>query len=170
MIRLGKSNTMKVIATAVFQYAKESGRKVGQLIFDPAAEYAEENEQDQTALAQIGSEYVRRYRFGASQAELKADPGLRPLALNFFNDDDDAIATTWDLVRDAVSDRAHAQYVTAFMSANPVGPTNPQTEGDFRRRHHALRARLMLYAALMKAGLAPPADWGFWAPLSKELR
>jgi hypothetical protein len=96
MTRLGKSNTMKVIATAVFVYAKRRRQKVGQLIFDPAAEYAEVNEQDRTALSQLGPEYVRRYRFGATEKELAGDSGLSPLALNFFNTND--IEPVWALI------------------------------------------------------------------------
>ncbi len=40
MTRLGKSNTMKTIATAVCGYAAETGQPIGQLLFDPAGEYA----------------------------------------------------------------------------------------------------------------------------------
>ena len=40
MTRKGKSNTNKVIATATYQYAREKELKIGQLIFDPAGEYA----------------------------------------------------------------------------------------------------------------------------------
>ncbi len=70
MTRKGKSNTMKVIAAAVHEYALAAGIPIGQLIFDPAAEYAKVNVQDGTALAEIGREHVVRYRLGATDAEL----------------------------------------------------------------------------------------------------
>ena len=57
MTRLGKSNTMKTIASAVFKHAVETDQRIGQLLFDPAGEYANVNVQDQTALAQIGPEH-----------------------------------------------------------------------------------------------------------------
>src|SRR4051794_18112987 len=53
MTRLGKSNTMKTVATAVFQHAVETRQRIGQLLFDPAGEYANVNDQDQTALASL---------------------------------------------------------------------------------------------------------------------
>src|SRR5207247_1230199 len=51
MTRLGKSNTMKTIATGVFEYAAQTRQRIGQLLFDPAGEYANVNVQDRTAMA-----------------------------------------------------------------------------------------------------------------------
>ena len=48
---------------------------MGQLIFDPAAEYSKVNVQDGTALAEIGREHVVRYRLGATDAELAEEEG-----------------------------------------------------------------------------------------------
>ncbi len=168
MTRLGKSNTMKVIATAVFRYGKTQGVKIGQLIFDPASEYASENPQDGTALAKLGAEHVRRYRFGATQAELDEDAGLRPLALNFFNEDE--IGPVWDLIGDFAGAANSAQYVTAFAHADVVGPDELIDGDDRKQRHYARRARLMLYAALIKAGLEPPRGWTYRAPTNSDLR
>ncbi len=56
MTRTGKSNTTKTIASAVFQLRTgESGQRVGQLIFDPNGEYANENPQDQGCLKNIAN-------------------------------------------------------------------------------------------------------------------
>ena len=82
MTRLGKSNTMKILATAIFEDAKRTGQKIGQLLFDPAGEYADVNVQDQTALAQIGPQHVTIFRFGADGSE----PGILPLSLNFLSE------------------------------------------------------------------------------------
>lgn len=169
MTRLGKSNTMKVIATAVFRYGKTTGVKIGQLIFDPASEYASENPQDGTALAKLGAEHVRRYRFGATQAELDEDPGLRPLALNFFNEDE--IGPVRDLVGSfALAATNSAQYATAFAYADLVGPAELVDGDDRKQRQYARRARLMFYATLIKAGLEPPQRWTYWAPTNGDLR
>lgn len=51
MTRTGKSNTTKIIAKSVyeFRYPKETGCKslrIGQIVFDPNGEYANENAQD----------------------------------------------------------------------------------------------------------------------------
>lgn len=168
MTRKGKSNTNKVIATMTHQYAKEQGLTIGQLIFDPAGEYAYVNKQDETALAEIGEEHVVRYRLGATDEELNADPGLRSLALNFF--DDSSIAIVWELIRDFVLRLNDAQYVQAFLNAEVVGPAIPQTNDDYRALSHARRARALAYACFLKAGLKAPGNWRMYVPLKKAVR
>lgn len=168
MTRKGKSNTNKVMAAMTHQYAKEQGLAIGQLIFDPAGEYAYVNKQDETALAEIGAEHVVRYRLGATNEELDADPGLRSLALNFF--DDASIAIVWELVRDFVLRLNQAQYVQAFLNADIIGPSNPLTNDDYRALSHARRARSLTYACFLKAGLRAPANWRMYVPLKKSVR
>ena len=48
MTRTGKSNTTKIIIQSVFdlRFAKDKPRRIGQIVFDPNGEYANENEQD----------------------------------------------------------------------------------------------------------------------------
>lgn len=168
MTRKGKSNTVKVIATTTYQYARENEMKIGQLIFDPAGEYANVNEQDKTALAEIGPEHVVRYKLGATQKELDADAGLRSLAINFY--DEDAIGVVWSLVGAFAVRLNNAQFVQAFAAADVEGVPNPQTRDDWRQVKRARRARMMLYATFMRVGLQPPANWGMWCPLKQSLR
>ncbi len=149
MTRLGKSNTMKTIATAVFDYAIETGQRIGQLLFDPAGEYANVNVQDQTALAQIGVEHVTIYRYG----DAGGTPGVRALSSNFFADD--TISVTWRTINAYLGDY-DANYVRSFLSAEVVGPDN---EADDRSAWlRARRRRAALYATLIKAGFQPPND------------
>ena len=57
MTRSGKSNTTKIIASALFGLrSEESGEVVGQLIFDPNGEYANDNPQDQGCLRNLKHE------------------------------------------------------------------------------------------------------------------
>ncbi len=151
MTRLGKSNAMKTIATAVFQYAAETGQRIGQLLFDPAGEYANVNVQDQTALSQIGDEFVTIFRYGATGDE----PGVRPLSSNFFSDG--TIDVTWSIITAYLTSKTDAGYVRHFLSANVIGPAN---EGDDRSEFtRAQQRRAALYATLLKAGLPPPSGF-----------
>ena len=168
MTRKGKSNTVKVIACATHQYAKENGLTIGQLIFDPAGEYANVNEQDKTALAEIGPAHVVRYRLGATDQELANEPGLRSLALNFF--DEDQISVVFGLVGEFAVRENAAQFVQAFAAADVEGVPNPQSRDDWRRVKRARRARMMLYATFMRARLQPPTSWSMWCPLKQSLR
>ena len=153
MTRLGKSNTMKILATAIFQHTQETGQRIGQLLFDPAGEYANVNVQDQTALAQIGSEYVTIFRFGASGQE----EGVRPLSTNFFADR--TIDVTWSIISTYLSQISHGQsgYVQSFLAADVSGPE--QEEDDRSAWNRARRRRAVLYATLLKADFRPPSDF-----------
>jgi len=57
MTRTGKSNTTKIIAKSVFELRKQTSSKkllrIGQIIFDPNGEYANENVQDKGALKNV---------------------------------------------------------------------------------------------------------------------
>lgn len=147
MTRLGKSNTMKTIATAVFEYTQRTGLAIGQLLFDPAGEYANVNVQDRTALSAIGPNYVTVFRYGANENEAN----VRPLQLNLFAEQ--TIEVTWDMIRAWLSDRATVGYVQAFREADVLGP--PQDE-DRRAWERARRRRAALFATLAKAQLAMP--------------
>jgi hypothetical protein len=169
MTRKGKSNTMKVIAAAVHEYAQSNEIAIGQLIFDAAGEYANVNVQDgRTALAEIGAAHVRRFRLGATEQELADEPGLRPLALNFFNEE--LIGVTWNLIGTFVSRQREADYVRSFAAADIEGPVNPQTRDEWKRVAYARRARMMVFACLLKAGLKPPSAFAVWAPMKDSLR
>jgi hypothetical protein len=168
MTRKGKSNTMKVIAAAVHEYAQAERQRIGQLIFDLAGEYANFNVQDGTALAELGEQHVKRYRLGATEAELEAEPGLRTLALNFF--DEELIAVIWSVVGQFVQSQRDADYVRSFAAADVQGPANPQTREEWKQVAIARRARAMVYACLLKAGLRPAAEWSIWVPLKQSLR
>ncbi len=150
MTRLGKSNTMKTIATAVCEYAAVTGQRIGQLLFDPAGEYANVNVQDQTALAQIGAEFVTIFRYGADES----DPAIRPLTSNFYSDD--TIEVTWHIIALHLGARP-ADYIRSFLAADVIGPTN---EADDRAAFaRARRRRAALYATLLKAGFQSPANF-----------
>lgn len=169
MTRKGKSNTNKVLATMTAQHARERGMRIGQLIFDPAGEYANENHQDKTSLAALGPDHVVRFKLGATEPELTADPGLRMLALNFF--DERAIDVVWGVVGHFLRGRhPNTQYVDAFVNVNVVGPENTQTNEDYKQASYARRARLLAYGCFQKAGLQPPRDFGYWAPIKGALR
>ncbi|MDQ3632832.1 MAG: ATP-binding protein [Actinomycetota bacterium] len=167
MTRLGKSNTMKVIATSIYRYGKERNHKIGQLIFDPAGEYAEENPQDGTALAKLSDTDVVRYRFGARADELEAETNLRPLALNLF--DETQIQSARDLVNHHALSENESQYVKAFIAAKVLDPPDPHDPSYHSERTHARRSRGLFYATLLKAGLKPNSQWRYDLPASQAL-
>ena len=65
MTRTGKSNTTKIIAKSVFELRKHpikgNDNRIGQLIFDPNGEYANENEQDNNNAIKNVWKFLGRY-------------------------------------------------------------------------------------------------------------
>jgi hypothetical protein len=162
MTRAGKSNTMKVIASAVHLYAHKTGTSVGQLIFDPAGEYAYANRQDKTALSQLGDN-VRIYRLGATQAD--RDKNIRPLSLNFF--DDAQLAGCWSLV-ESFFRGDQRKYIQNFLSCDPT--RDPDSAPDMGDKNRLLAVRAMYYGILINAGLEPPSGWRCPVPVNQHTR
>lgn len=160
MTRLGKSNTMKTIATAICQYGAETGQSIGQLLFDPAGEYANVNVQDRTALAAIGSEYVTIFRYGADVS----DDNVRSLTTNFFAET--TISVTWSIISDFLSATQDAGYVKSFLAADVIGPE--KKDDDYSAYNRAGRRRSALFATLVKAGFKAPDKFEMTVATNKK--
>jgi len=101
MTRTGKSNTTKIVIQSVFdlRFAKDKPERIGQLIFDPNGEYANENEQDannQKNPSAIKNVWRTKHdgREGDQEdvvtygiTEHDNDPRRNLMLLNFFEDD-----------------------------------------------------------------------------------
>ena len=151
MTRLGKSNTMKIIATAVFQHAFENNEKIGQLLFDPTGEYANENPQDKTALAQIGDDYVTIFKYGIT----RETASLKALSLNFFQQS--LIEEVWAIIQTHLYSEATSAYLRRLAEVDLIGPETLQEDPSNYRRTR--RRRAALYALLIKAGFAVPNNF-----------
>ncbi|MHA1250608.1 MAG: ATP-binding protein [Candidatus Helarchaeota archaeon] len=161
MTRLGKSNTMKIIATSVFQYSIENNEKIGQLLFDPAGEYAYINPQDKTALSQLGNEFVIIFKYGKESS----DENVEPLKLNFY--DESNIENIWQIIRNHLSN-LNAQYFKNFIAADVIGP-DEGSNNYYSEKYRAERRRSALYATLMKAGFSPPKDFKMKLVVNKKV-
>ena len=159
MTRFGKSNTMKIIATGTFAHSRKTNVPIGQLLFDPAGEYATTNVQDMTALANIGPEWVTIYRFGVSTV----DAGVKPLQINFFARDQ--LTAAREIVQMHLQD-ANAVYIDRMLAAEL---DDPEDATDFSGKSHASRGRFAFYAALAKADFKPPKNWTVRVSMKKAL-
>jgi hypothetical protein len=152
MTRTGKSNTMKVLATNIFEHAVETDQEIGQLLFDPAGEYANVNTQDdETALADIHDDVVTVYSWGGGGDDVES------LQIDFF--DYEQIDEVWQTIKlHLTRDR---DYVNSFKAANPVAP---EQQGDNQGEvNEAVRCQSVLYACLIRAGFETPN--GFRTPI-----
>ncbi|GLY79736.1 ATP-binding protein [Actinoallomurus iriomotensis] len=163
MTRVGKSNTNKTIATAVFEHAAKTKRPIGQLIFDPQGEYASVNKQDNTGLRLLGlgTELVKIYTM---RPDSDNDQEY-PLAINFYNTKQ--LPLVWELILDALSEE-NTSYANAFKSAKIFEPERGDfTAGTTGDREYwgavddAHKGCLAFYATLSKAGFISGASHRF---------
>ncbi len=159
MTRTGKSNTLKIIATAVYEHAAKEGANVGQLLFDPQGEYANPNQQDEMALAELGPDAVTIYRLGADGNE----PGVEPLQINFFEEDN--IGAVWDRIKSHLRDRRGSNYIDNFLNAEITVPSS----AGYGRKERANRRQAALYATLSKTGFRLPDDFKHYISINQAV-
>ena len=173
MSRSGKSNAMKVTAEGIYRLREDNPEnKIGQLIFDPNGEYAQDNPQDGPGLHRVHQAlHLPRDGQVATYGLFRppSDPERTIMKLNFFGDSFPATWTTSDveaaldqmlagrdIIREIMADE-NAIYTKAFRDVDLSIPAN--AEGDRGAQIRYRRAVLVHQAALAAAGLTPPPTW-----------
>jgi DNA helicase HerA-like ATPase len=165
MTRVGKSNTTKVVAKAVFElrFKNPKRQRIGQVIFDPNGEYANENTQDAsgTDLNPAAIKNVWRAYSGGTKDDVitfgtrrhKHDPDRRLMLVNFFE-----LATLQigkGIIDDSLTD-VNTQYVQAFRQATLIPPEDFEANAVGSEATRFARHALVYRALLAAAGYAAP--------------
>lgn len=141
--RLGKSNTVKIIAESIIKTTE--GKNVGQLIFDIDGEYANDNLQDNRA--SLFSAYEDRcevYSFNPKNDKQKQ------LKFNFYTTPEESIKIIRDLLIDDDSHRG--DYVKAFTEIDLLSIGEINSLEDRGEQSRCRKQVLMYWAILIKAG------------------
>lgn len=174
MSRSGKSNAMKITAEAIYRLRNgDPGVRIGQLIFDPNGEYAQDNPQDGPGLHRIHEavglhrkDEVETYGLFAPPS----DPERTIMKVNFFGDpfpaqwNDQDVAGALDqmlagrsIVTAHMADET-SRYTQAFRDADLSIPDNAEHDHGAQVRYK--RSVLAYQAALFAAGFQAPS----WKP------
>jgi len=144
--RMGKSNTVKVIAQMIL----DSGVDVGQVIFDLNGEYAYTNPQDKTSIYDLYKDRCERYT-------LRPNPeaGVKVLKADFYND----LALGHQIVRDLFRQEQGnpPDYMKPFFDFEVLDDDTLQAlERDDRGGATRYKRQRSIYHALLKkAGFDP---------------
>ena len=163
MTRTGKSNTTKTIASALFNLRQADSKTcVGQLIFDPNGEYANDNPQDQGCIRNLkytSPEYIDDvHTYGSFSHPYDEDRHITKF--NFYGENeptslpsskdvlDDALRTLLQgkqIINDALAEET-AGYIKAFCNADlSTTEEHVVNYGEYTR----LRRRLFVYRCIL---------------------
>lgn len=138
MTRTGKSNMIKQTVSVVKRIADDGGVPIGQIIYDINGEYANANQQDEGAIADVYPNDTIRYR-------MLETPGFQELQNNFYIQLNEGYSIICRIVRDEGDDSAND--VKVFLNTSFDEPEE-QYSGEYKRWQVRVAAyQTMLYMA-----------------------
>ena len=152
MTRMGKSNTIKIIISAIeaLNQNKAQNEKIGQIVFDINGEYTFSNEQDKGSIYEKFKSNVMRFSTSLKKAEQHSD--VRAVQYNFYKDE--TLEESFSLLCDEIALIKTADYFKDFRSIDMFD------EGDDRELRSARdRKRAIYKCILFRASFEQSSDY-----------
>ena len=165
--RMGKSNTIKVIADMILR----SGENVGQIIFDLNGEYANINEWDNTSLYALHQDQCVRYTLNPQPKKVEGVADPKRLQANFYEQVELGHSIIVSLFPEEHHRKPPPNYLLPLLEWEPCDKAYIEERfphpGD---RTRYLRAQSMYFAVLAKAGLLYDPNMKVSLCLNKAIR
>ncbi len=158
MTRTGKSNMVKQTVSVVKKVTDDGRIKIGQIIYDINGEYANANNQDKGALADIYPKDTVRYRM------LKTK-GFEDLGNNFYEQLNEGFSIIVRELEDAK--RINSDYVRAFVNMSFDEPDKREIKEHNRWGVRVAAYKVLLYLAGFEL---PSQDYKVKFTVSKKIR
>ncbi len=146
MTRTGKSNMIKQMVSVVKRVADEGRARIGQIIYDINGEYANPNQQDQGAIADVYPGDIVRYR-------MLETPGFEELQNNFYIQLNEGFASIRRVLEE--KGKEPAGDVGVFLNTSFDEPEEEYTSDYYRWQIRTAAYQTMLFMA----GFPAPSGW-----------
>ena len=163
--RMGKSNTVKVIADMMLR----SDENVGQVIFDLNGEYSNINEQDDTSLYEMHRGRCVRYSINPGARDRDAGDPPKPLKANFF----DQVVLGHSIITSLFGHEhpSRPRYILPLLEWEPCDHGDIEERfSDISEKRRYTRTQSMYFAALAKAGFSYDPSVLISMVLKKDIR
>jgi len=156
MTRTGKSNMIKQLVSVVKRTADQMGLRIGQIIYDLNGEYANANQQDIGALADVYPDQTERYRMLPAK-------GFNLIQNNFYVQIPEGFCIVQEILGSQTSPSADLKN---FLSVSFEKPAEDDKSGVYRWQVKCAIYQSILY----KAGFTAPSGFTVSFPANQDVR